>query len=59
MVVVLCMAYAYVDASVGFFVLSFVLPCTYAYVASEDQRPRLLKRLLIGLLCKAWFSLAT
>ena len=59
MVVVLCMAYAYWHASVDFFVLSFVLPYTYAYVASEEQRPRLLKGLVIGLLCKAWFSLAT
>ena len=34
-------AYAYVDlmshASVDFFVLSFVLPCAYAYVAGENQ----------------------
>ena len=31
---------AYVAASVDFFVLSFVLPCAYAYVASEPDLKR-------------------
>ena len=39
--VVYACAYAYVDlmshASVDLLVLPFVLPCAYAYVASENQ----------------------
>ena len=37
MLVLMLMSMLMSYASVDFFVLSFVLPCAYAYVASEDQ----------------------
>ena len=37
MLVLMLMSMLMSHASVDFFVLSFVLPCAYAYVASEDQ----------------------
>ena len=37
MLVLMLMSMLMLHASVDFFVLSFVLPCAYAYVASENQ----------------------
>ena len=37
MLVLMLMSMLMSHASVDFFVLSFVLPCAYAYVASENQ----------------------
>ena len=37
MLVLMLMSMLMSHASVDFFVLSLVLPCAYAYVASEDQ----------------------
>ena len=41
MLVVLCLCLyvdAYINPSENFFVLSFVLPCAYAYVASVEPK---------------------